>query len=55
MNSMRHLTFSSCSGGASTSLSSVGERWGRAAPPAPRLMLEEVEQELRPESVIGDG
>lgn len=55
INSMRVLAFSSCSAVASTSLRSVGERWDRAAPPAPRLILEDVELELRPESVIGDG
>ena len=55
MNSMRDLTFSSCSAVTSTSLRNVGERWDRAVPPAPRLMLEDVELELRPESVIGDG
>lgn len=55
INSMRALIFSSCSAEASTSLMSVGESWDRAAAPAPRLMLEDVELELRPESVIGDG
>lgn len=55
MNSMRALDFSSCSAVTSTSLSSVGERWDSALPPAPRLILEDVELELRPESVIGDG
>lgn len=55
MNSIRALAFSSCSTLASTSLKSVGERCDRAVPPAPRLILEEVELELRPESVMGDG
>lgn len=55
MNSIRALTFSSCSAVTSTSLRSVGERWDRAVPPAPRLILDDVELELRPESVIGDG
>lgn len=55
MNSMRALTFSSCSAVASTSLRSEGERWDRAVPPAPRLILDDVELELRPESVMGDG
>lgn len=55
MNSMRAFAFSSCSALTSTSLMSVGERWVRVVPPAPRLILEDVELELRPESVIGDG
>lgn len=55
MNSIRALAFSSCSAVTSTSLRSVGDRWGSAVPPAPRLILEEVELELRPESVIGEG
>lgn len=55
MKSMRPLIFSSCSAVTSTSLSSEGERCDRAAPPVPRLILEDVELELRPESVIGDG
>lgn len=55
MNSMRALTFSCCSAVASTSLRSGGERWDIADPIAPRLILDDVELELRPESVIGDG
>lgn len=55
INSMRALTFSSCSAVALTSLRNVGERCDRAVPPAPRLILDDVELELRPESVIGDG
>ena len=55
MNSIRALAFSSCSAVTSTSLRRLGERWDKAVPPAPRLMLEDVELELRPESVIGDG
>lgn len=55
MNSMRALIFSSCSAVASTSQRSDGERWDRALPPAPRLILDDVELVLRPESVIGDG
>lgn len=55
MKSMRPLIFSSWSAETSTSLSSEGDRWDRAVPPVPRLMLEDVELELRPESVIGDG
>lgn len=55
MNSIRALAFSSCSTVTSTSLRSVGERWDTALAPAPRLILDDVELELRPESVIGDG
>lgn len=53
INSMRFLTFSSCSAESCTSLSSVWGRWGKAVPP--RLILDEVELELKPESVIGEG
>lgn len=55
INSIRALAFSSCSTVTSTSLRSVGERWDTALAPAPRLILDDVELELRPESVIGDG
>lgn len=55
MKSMRPLIFSSWSAETSTSLSSEGDRWDSTVPPVPRLMLEDVELELRPESVIGDG
>lgn len=55
INSIRALAFSSCSTVTSTSLRSVGERWDTALTPAPRLILDDVELELRPESVIGDG
>lgn len=52
---MRTLTFSSCSAVTFTSLSSVGVRWDSADAPAPRLILEDVELVLKPESVMGDG
>lgn len=55
MNSMRPLALSSCSALISASMRSVGERWDKVLLPAPRLMLEDVELVLRPESVIGDG
>lgn len=55
MNSMRVLTFPSCSTEMSTSLRTVVCRWETAALLFPRLMLEEVELELSPESVIGEG
>lgn len=55
---MSALTFSSFSAVASTSLrmdGDVWDRWDRQEPPAPRLMLDDVELELKPESVTGDG
>lgn len=50
---MSFLTFSSCSADSCTSLSSVWGRCGKAVPP--RLILDDVELELKPESVIGEG
>lgn len=58
MNSIRALTFSFCSAVVSISLRREGDMCDRAVPPdppVPRLMLEEVELVLRPESVTGDG
>lgn len=55
MNSMRVFTFSSCSTEMSTSLRMVVCIWDMAALVFPKLMLEEVELELSPESVIGEG
>lgn len=55
MNSMRVFTFSSCSTVRSTSLRIVVWRWGTVVLVFPKLMLEEVELELSPESVIGEG
>lgn len=55
MNSMRVLTFPSCSTEMSTSLRIVVCRWEMAALLFPRLILEEVELELSPESVMGEG
>lgn len=58
MNSIRALTFSFCSAVVSISLRSDGDMCDIAVPPdipAPRLMLEEVELVLKPESVTGDG
>lgn len=55
MNSMRVLTFPSCSTERSTSPRRVVWRCEMAALLFPKLILEEVELELSPESVIGDG
>lgn len=55
MNSMRVLTFPSCSTEMSTSLRIVVCRWEMAALLFPKLILEEVELELSPESVMGEG
>lgn len=55
MNSIRALTFSFCSAVVSISLRSEGEMCDRGVPPVPRLMLDDVELMLRPESVTGDG
>lgn len=58
MNSMRPLTFSFCSAVVSISLRSEGDMCDRAVPPdppVPRLMLDDVELVLKPESVTGDG
>lgn len=55
MNSMRVLTFPSCSTEMSTSLRTVVCRWEMAELLFPKLILEEVELELSPESVIGEG
>lgn len=55
MNSMRALTFWSCTVERSTWGSMLGGNGEKAAAPTPRLMLEEVEEELKPESVMGEG
>lgn len=55
MNSMRVLTFPSCSTERSTSPRRVAWRCEMAALLFPKLILEEVELELSPESVIGEG
>lgn len=55
MNSMRVLTFPSCSTEMSTSLRRVVCRCDTAALLFPKLILDEVELELSPESVIGEG
>lgn len=52
---MRVLTFPSCSTERSTSLRMVVCRCEMAALLFPKLILEEVELELSPESVMGEG
>lgn len=53
-NSISLLVFSSVSEGLFSSSASWEEIWGRLEVLPPRLRLEEVDEELRPESGTGD-